>query len=176
MSSELIRLTTIFAFLAAAGTSFAQDPAISDTAENKVVMTDLSKPLYPPLARQTRIAGDVRLEIKVRQDGSIDSVSVVSGHPLLQRAALDSAEHSRFRCIQCTGSITSQMFVYTFKIANGGDCCHPAQGVYPRVIRSENQVTLEDQPACICDPAATVVRARSIKCLYLWHCRTVHFE
>jgi TonB family protein len=186
MSACGTRLAAILAFLAASGTSFAQNPVISDSTETKVVMTDLSKPLYPPLARQTHITGDVQLEIRVRQDGSIDSVGIVNGHPLLQQAALDSAKLSRFRCIQCTENVTSQRVVYTFKLIDGGDCCRPAQvaptssdqkpPTYPQVSQSGNHILLMDRSACICDPVNVVVRVRSARCLYLWHCRIVHFE
>jgi TonB family protein len=175
MSAYGIRLAAPLAVLATTGMLFAQNPAIPKTAESTVVMTDLSNPLYPPLARQTQISGDVQLEVKVRQDGSIDSVGVISGHPLLQQAAVDSAKHSRFRCMECTDGVRSLVVAYTFRLVGGGDCCHPVQGEYPRVNRSGNHITVEDQPACLCDPAVTIIRVRSIKCLYLWHCRVLHF-
>jgi len=47
-------------------------------------------PVYPPLARQTRISGIVRLEAVISLNGSIESLQVMSGHPLLTRAALDA--------------------------------------------------------------------------------------
>ena len=177
MSASGIRFAASLVLLSATGTCYAQTPANSDGAESKVVITDLSNPLYPPLARQARISGDVQLEVKVRRDGSIDSVGVVSGHPLLQQAALDSAKHSRFRCMECTDGVGSLAVVYTFSlVGGGGDCCRPAQGAYPRISRSGNHITVEDQPACLCDPVMTVTRVRSIKCLYLWHCRVLHFD
>jgi outer membrane biosynthesis protein TonB len=46
-----------------------------------VVLTKLANPLYPPLARQTGITGDVELMLEIRNDGSIQSVDVVKGHP-----------------------------------------------------------------------------------------------
>jgi hypothetical protein len=48
-----------------------------------VVLTKLADPLYPPLARQTGITGDVELMLEIRNDGSIQSVDVVKGHPLI---------------------------------------------------------------------------------------------
>ena len=39
--------------------------------------------VYPPLARQTRISGDVILRVSVANDGSVSKVKVLSGHPLL---------------------------------------------------------------------------------------------
>src|SRR2546429_2867469 len=49
----------------------------------------LFRSLYPPLARQTRISGTVRLHAIISKDGSIQQLEVISGHPLLQQAALD---------------------------------------------------------------------------------------
>jgi protein TonB len=47
-------------------------------------------PLYPPLARQARISGIVRLEAVISRSGLIESLQVMSGHPLLTQAALDA--------------------------------------------------------------------------------------
>jgi periplasmic protein TonB len=47
-------------------------------------------PVYPPLARQTHTSGVVRLEAVISRSGSIESLQVMSGHPLLTQAALDA--------------------------------------------------------------------------------------
>ena len=47
------------------------------------------QPVYPPLARQARIEGVVLYAI-IGKDGSIEQLEVISGHPLLQQAALDA--------------------------------------------------------------------------------------
>jgi protein TonB len=47
-------------------------------------------PIYPPLARQARISGIVRLEAVISHSGMIESLQVMSGHPLLTQAALDA--------------------------------------------------------------------------------------
>lgn len=49
------------------------------------------RPVYPTLAKQARIQGTVRLSAEVGTDGTIQSLEVVSGHPLLISAALDAA-------------------------------------------------------------------------------------
>src|SRR5580704_17553329 len=41
------------------------------------------QPVYPPLARQTRISGTVRLHAIISKSGSVESLEVLSGHPLL---------------------------------------------------------------------------------------------
>jgi len=47
-------------------------------------------PIYPPLARQMRLAGVVELQGVVGTDGRIRELKVLRGHPLLVKAAVDS--------------------------------------------------------------------------------------
>lgn len=46
--------------------------------------------LYPPLARQVRISGTVVAKVAVANDGKVDRVEIVSGHPLLRQTVIDS--------------------------------------------------------------------------------------
>jgi protein TonB len=55
------------------------------------------QPVYPPLARQTRISGTVRLHAIISKDGTIQQLEVISGHPLLQQAALDAVRQWRYQ-------------------------------------------------------------------------------
>jgi protein TonB len=55
------------------------------------------QPMYPPLARQTRISGTVRLHAIIGKDGTIQQLEVMSGHPLLQQAALDAVRQWRYQ-------------------------------------------------------------------------------
>jgi len=50
------------------------------------------KPVYPPLARQARIQGTVKLQAIISRDGTIQQLQVMSGHPLLVPAALDAVK------------------------------------------------------------------------------------
>ena len=54
-------------------------------------------PVYPPLAKQARIAGTVRLEAVIGLSGMIQSLQVTSGHPLLTQAALDAVRQWVYR-------------------------------------------------------------------------------
>lgn len=47
-------------------------------------------PVYPPLAKQARVSGIVRLEAVISRAGTVGSLQVLSGHPLLVPAALDA--------------------------------------------------------------------------------------
>ncbi len=54
------------------------------------------QPIYPPLAKQARIQGTVRLQAIIAKDGSIVELQVLSGHPLLVQAALDAVRQWRY--------------------------------------------------------------------------------
>lgn len=54
-------------------------------------------PEYPPLARTARASGDVVVEITISEDGGVISARVISGHPLLQQAALSAAKRWTFK-------------------------------------------------------------------------------
>jgi len=55
------------------------------------------QPQYPPLARQARIQGTVVLHAIISKDGRIESLQVISGHPLLIQAALDAVRNWRYQ-------------------------------------------------------------------------------
>jgi protein TonB len=54
-------------------------------------------PLYPPLARQTRISGTVRFTAIIARDGTIQNLTLVSGHPMLVPAATEAVRQWRYR-------------------------------------------------------------------------------
>jgi len=55
------------------------------------------QPVYPPLARQTRIQGTVKLHAIIAKDGTIQNLEVIAGHPLLVQAALDAVRQWRYQ-------------------------------------------------------------------------------
>jgi protein TonB len=54
-------------------------------------------PVYPPLARQSRVSGTVQLVGVIAKDGTIQQLQVASGHPLLVKAALDAVRQWIYR-------------------------------------------------------------------------------
>jgi hypothetical protein len=143
----------------------------SNKPQNGVVLTNLSKPVYPKLARQAHIAGDVEMRISVRRNGILESADVISGPPMLRQPALTSAQLSQFGCRECGEDVSSYLLVYTFQLVPpefGANCEVIADARYPQVNQSQNHVTLIDQSVGICDPV--VKNVRSVKCLYLWRC------
>lgn len=54
-------------------------------------------PVYPQIAKTAHISGSVILHAIIAKDGTIQELSVVSGPPLLQRAALDAVKQWRYK-------------------------------------------------------------------------------
>ncbi|MGB8469681.1 MAG: energy transducer TonB, partial [Candidatus Sulfotelmatobacter sp.] len=55
------------------------------------------QPTYPPLARQARIQGTVVLRAVIAKDGSIENLTLVSGHPMLAPAAIEAVKQWRYK-------------------------------------------------------------------------------
>jgi TonB family protein len=51
-----------------------------------------SQPVYPQIAKSARISGTVELSAIIGEDGKIQELTVVSGHPLLRQAAIDAVQ------------------------------------------------------------------------------------
>jgi protein TonB len=54
------------------------------------------KPVYPALAKITRTQGVVVLDALISKEGSIESLRVISGHPLLTSAAMDAVKQWKY--------------------------------------------------------------------------------
>jgi protein TonB len=54
-------------------------------------------PVYPPIAKAVRAEGTVVLGAVIARDGTIQNLHVISGHPMLQQAALDAVRTWRYR-------------------------------------------------------------------------------
>jgi hypothetical protein len=118
------------------------------------------------------------VNVTVRQNGSTEA-TVVAGHPLLRRAALDSATQSHFECRGC-GAAVSYSLVYAFKRTSEGDCCS-GMGTPVKVEQEpqsrdhlgqpQTRITIVAEKICFCDPSFNLTKkVRSLKCLYLWKC------
>ena len=60
-------------------------------------LTHRVQPLYPPLARQARIQGQVVIRAVISRNGMIENLQVLSGHPMLVQAAIDAVKQWRYR-------------------------------------------------------------------------------
>ncbi len=55
------------------------------------------KPVYPPLAKQARIQGVVKLNAIIDKEGNIKELKAESGHPLLIPSALEAVKQWRYK-------------------------------------------------------------------------------
>ncbi len=67
--------------------SHAQDSTSQRKVVNRIV------PDYPVLARTIKLSGVVKVAVLVAPDGSVKSVDLRGGHPLLAQAAVDAVRH-----------------------------------------------------------------------------------
>ena len=76
------------------------------------------EPVYPDLARRARIGGEVRLEGVIGTDGRIRELKVLSGHPLLTKAALDAVSQWLYRPTTLNGEPVEVIapIVVTFRL------------------------------------------------------------
>ena len=78
------------------------------------------EPAYPRIAREARIQGEVVLRAIISQDGRIEGLQVVNGHPLLAPAAVSAVSQWRFRPYQLNGSPVEVDAQITVRFVLGG--------------------------------------------------------
>ena len=59
--------------------------------------THYVEPMYPPLAREAKIQGDVVLHAIIDTTGRVTRLRVLSGHPVLAISALDAVKQWKYR-------------------------------------------------------------------------------
>jgi outer membrane biosynthesis protein TonB len=88
--SHARRILMLSSWIAVMPSAMAQQPS-----ESLPKVIQHSEPTYPPLARQTRIQGEVH--VKVTTDGeSVRDAEAETGHLLLRKAAEDNARTWKF--------------------------------------------------------------------------------
>jgi TonB family protein len=78
--------------------------------------TILPQPVYPVIARQARASGAVNVEIMIDEGGNVITAHAVSGHPLLQVAAVNAARQATFKPTRLNGEPVrvTGLLVYNF--------------------------------------------------------------
>jgi len=77
---------------------------------------NLPAPEYPAIARSARASGSVTVAITVDEEGNVVAAKAVSGHPLLQAAAVSAAREAKFTPTRLEGEPVrvSGVIVYNF--------------------------------------------------------------
>jgi TonB family protein len=169
--------TIAFAIVAVFGAVADAQTQEAATPETEIVLIKLAQPVYPPLARQAQIVGDVKVRLSIRKDGSVVAADAISGHPMLQEAALASARRSTFECRRCSGPVTVYSLTYTFGLRDDIDCSvkrfHSAKCLYlwscgnwrgapphmPAIAQSQGHITIIVDSPCV--ETTTVSGSRS---------------
>jgi periplasmic protein TonB len=78
------------------------------------------QPVYPILAKQARVQGDVEIDSMIDQQGNVTEMKVVSGNPLLVTAALDAVRQWKYQPTLLNGQPIPVAMVVTvhFTLAN----------------------------------------------------------
>jgi TonB family protein len=76
----------------------------------------LPKPAYPAIARSAHASGTVTVQVTIDEAGNVISAHPVSGHPLLQAAAVAAARQAKFAPTKLSGQPVKVMgvIVYNF--------------------------------------------------------------
>lgn len=66
-------------------------------------LIDSSPPVYPTKAKANHVAGTVRLSVVIGRDGSVAEVTVLSGNPVLAKAAVSAVHKWHYRPTTISG-------------------------------------------------------------------------
>jgi TonB family protein len=59
-------------------------------------IASLQMPCYPPLARQARVQGQVKVMVEVGNEGAVTFAEALEGNPILKSAAVPNARTWKF--------------------------------------------------------------------------------
>ncbi len=72
-------------------------------------------PVYPPVAAQQHLSGDVVMDVILKEDGSVDQVSMIDGDPKLIEAATSAVKQWRYQPLVVKGNpVTKFVVVISF--------------------------------------------------------------
>lgn len=86
-------------------------PLVAPPAEQHSRLIHHVPPVYPRLAKEARIQGTVRLAALIGEDGRVERLRLISGHPLLVKASFDAVKRWRYLPVMCRGAPTSVLTI-----------------------------------------------------------------
>lgn len=119
----------VFALAQGQETSTTQQAATATSPERiriggNVAVANLTHrvdPVYPPIAKAAKVAGTVVLHVIIGKDGTVQEVQVVSGPPLLIRAATDAVRQWSYKPALLNGKAVEVDTTVTVIFALGGE-------------------------------------------------------
>jgi TonB family protein len=85
----------------------AQSPIHVEAADAQKHLAAHADPVYPAIAKATRVEGQVEIAVEIDSDGKVASEKVVSGPPMLRQSALDAIKEWQFKPFEIRGTATS---------------------------------------------------------------------
>ncbi len=77
-------------------------------------------PVYPPIAKQAHISGQVVLQAMISKQGTIEHLTVISGHPMLTQSAIDAVSKWRYKPYILNGEPVEVDTTVTVNFSIGG--------------------------------------------------------
>jgi TonB family protein len=93
---------------------FAQDMKRVSQDEAMKAVSYKAKAQESPMAKQLRLSGPVGLDVVIAEDGTVESVTVVSGNPILAKLAVETIKHWKFTPFKSDGKaikVVSQIVI-----------------------------------------------------------------
>jgi protein TonB len=75
----------------------ATKPMFVSQGAQEAMLVRRVEPVYPTWARQAHVSGTVELRAIIAKDGNVINLEVISGHPMLVRAAVDAVRQWHYR-------------------------------------------------------------------------------
>ncbi len=100
---QVATLLLLIAFGSLAASQVSPEPYRADDHVMSGLLMKRVPPLYPPLARQARIQGTVILKARINKSGEVESIQLVSGHPLLAPAAIAAVKQWKYESYMLNG-------------------------------------------------------------------------
>ena len=98
-----------------------KEPAVPLPVGGEVKSAQLIKsvsPVYPPMAKSQRLSGNVQIDALIDASGNVASMKVLSGPPVLHKAALDAVKQWKYAPAQLDGEPTSMHLTVTVQFRN----------------------------------------------------------
>jgi TonB family protein len=108
-------------------TSPDQPPAPEPGDSTKLELIKSQKAAYPDEAREKQLQGQVMVKMLVSETGDVDSVEVLSGDPILAKAAVASAIKWKFKPFIKNGKPVQVFTKVPFDFAFSGNVSDPTQ-------------------------------------------------
>ena len=98
-----LRSIGLLTIMAALGAGQGAPKKVTQTEALSAVVTKV-QPAFPAMARQLKLSGSVELDVVIGESGAVESVTPISGNPVLTRPAAEALKKWKFKPFLQDGS------------------------------------------------------------------------